>query len=234
MGIIGTPCDGLIGGIAGHHVGSKLNRAIQAIQGGIFRCGLDAGGLDGVHRHFTAGGLAIVALGGDGGCTKTDRLDHAVGNGGNGGVAGTPGKGLVGGVAGRDCCSQGLGRAGAGKAQAGFIQADARNCNSGNRHGGAEHYRAGTIAAIGVIVGVNVGVVCARFIVVIGGFHPEGKGVAVAGAAGLGVDAPIGQQVVLIVLFGPCGELHAVHAAGIGHGAGDGVAGGIHIRDLGV
>ena len=121
MGIIGTPCDGLIGGVAGHHVGSKLDCAIQAIQGGIFRCGLDAGGLDGVHRHFTAGGFAIVALGGDGSCTKTDRLDHAIGNGGNGGVAGTPGKGLVGGVAGRDRSSQGLGRAGAGKAQAVFI-----------------------------------------------------------------------------------------------------------------
>ena len=79
-----------------------------------------------------------------------------------------------------------------------------------------------------------MGVVYAGFIVVIGGFHPEGKGVAVAGAADLGVDSPVGQQVVLIVLFGPCGELHAVHAAGIGHGAGDGVAGGIHIRDLGV
>ena len=79
-----------------------------------------------------------------------------------------------------------------------------------------------------------MGVVYAGFIVVVRGLHPEGKGVAVAGAAGLGVDFPVGQQVVLIVLFGPCGELHAVHAAGIGHGAGDGVAGGIHIRDLGV
>ena len=79
-----------------------------------------------------------------------------------------------------------------------------------------------------------MGVVYAGFIVVIGSFHPEGKGVAVAGAAGLGADFPAGQQVVLTVLFGPCGELHAVHAAGIGHGAGDSVAGGIHIRDLGV
>ena len=79
-----------------------------------------------------------------------------------------------------------------------------------------------------------MGVVYAGFIVVIGSFHPEGKGVAVAGAAGLGADFPVGQQVVLTVLFGPCGELHAVHAAGIGHGAGDSVAGGIHIRDLGV
>ena len=79
-----------------------------------------------------------------------------------------------------------------------------------------------------------MGVIYTGFIVVIGGFHPEGKGVAVAGAAGLGIDFPVGQQVVLTVLFGPCGELHAVHAAGIGHGAGDSVAGGIHIRDLGV
>ena len=79
-----------------------------------------------------------------------------------------------------------------------------------------------------------MGVVYAGFIVVIGGFHPEGKGVAVAGAAGLGANFPVGQQVVLTVLFGPCGELHAVHAAGIGYGAGDSVAGGIHIRDLGV
>ena len=79
-----------------------------------------------------------------------------------------------------------------------------------------------------------MGVVYAGFIVVIGSFHPEGKGVAVAGAAGLGIDFPVGQQIVLTVLFGPRGELHAVHAAGIGHGAGDSVAGGIHIRDLGV
>ena len=79
-----------------------------------------------------------------------------------------------------------------------------------------------------------MGVIYTGFIVVIGGFHPEGKGVAVAGAAGLGANFPVGQQVVLTVLFGPCGELHAVHAAGIGHGAGDSVAGGIHIRDLGV
>ena len=79
-----------------------------------------------------------------------------------------------------------------------------------------------------------MGVVYAGFIVVIGGLHPEGKGVAVTGAAGLGVDFPAGQQVVLTVLIGPCGELHAVHAVGIGHGAGDSVAGGIHICDLGV
>ena len=79
-----------------------------------------------------------------------------------------------------------------------------------------------------------MGVVCAGFIVVVGGLHPEGKGVAIAGAAGLGVDFPARQQVVLTILIGPCGELHAVHAVGIGHGAGDGVAGGIHMRDLGV
>ena len=176
------------------------------------------------YRHFGGGRFAVSGFCIDRGRAIAHRFDRAIRrDSGDFGIAGTPADRFQGGAAGRD-----------GRRQLnGIVQAVNGGCTCIDDDAGGQGQdlvlaRHADVSEM--VKRVNMGRIRTGSVIEIGNFHAVGVRIAIFGAGVLGTGLPACGQVVC--RGRPGGELHAVNAVGIGHGAGNGVAGGIDVGDF--